>query len=63
MKKILLILMAIFAFGLQNASAQDGIKIITGHPDFKIQIKREEKYMMMKGIFMQKVMARKYLFS
>ena len=40
MKKILLILMAIFAFGLQNASAQDGIKIITGHPDFKIQIKR-----------------------
>ena len=41
MKKILLILMAMFAFGIQNVSAQDApIKIVTGHPDFKIQIKR-----------------------
>ena len=40
MKKILLILMAMFAFGLQNVSAQDGIKIITNHPDFKIKVKR-----------------------
>lgn len=29
-----------FAFGLQNVSAQDGIKIITNHPDFKIKVKR-----------------------
>ena len=27
-----------FAFGLQNVSAQDGIKIITNHPDFKIKV-------------------------
>ena len=40
MKKILLILMAMFAFGLQNASAQDGIKIVTNHPDFDIKVKR-----------------------
>ena len=41
MKKILLILMAVFAFGIQNVSAQDApLKIVTGHPDFKIQIKR-----------------------
>lgn len=40
MKKVLLILMAMFAFGLQNVSAQDGIKIITNHPDFKIKVKR-----------------------
>ena len=40
MKKILLILMAMFAFGLQNVSAQDGIKIVTNHPDFKIKVKR-----------------------
>ena len=40
MKKILLILMVIFAFGIQNVSAQDGIKIVTNHPDFKIKVKR-----------------------
>ena len=40
MKKILLILMAMFAFGIQNVSAQDAIKIVTGHPDLKFQIKR-----------------------
>jgi len=32
--------MAMFAFGLQNVSAQDGIKIITGHPDFKLKVTR-----------------------
>jgi len=40
MKKVLLFLMAMFAFGLQNVSAQDGIKIITGHPDFKLKVTR-----------------------
>ena len=40
MKKILLFLMVMFAFGIQNVSAQDGIKIITNHPDFKIKVKR-----------------------
>lgn len=41
MKKILLLLMAIFAFGLQNVSAQDApLKIVTGHPDLKVKIKR-----------------------
>lgn len=40
MKKILLVLMAMFAFGLQNVSAQDAIKIVTNHPDFKIKVKR-----------------------
>ena len=41
MKKILLILMAIFAFGLQNVSAQDApLKIVTNHPDFSIKVKR-----------------------
>lgn len=40
MKKILLLLMAMFAFGLQNVSAQDAIKIVTNHPDFKIKVKR-----------------------
>ena len=41
MKKYLLILMEIFAFALQNSYAQDApLKIVTGHPDFKIQIKR-----------------------
>ena len=40
MKKILLILMAMFAFGIQNVSAQDGIKIVTGHPDFKLKVTR-----------------------
>jgi hypothetical protein len=41
MKKILFILMAIFAFGFQNVSAQDTpLKIVTGHPDLKVKIKR-----------------------
>lgn len=40
MKKVLLLLVAMFAFGLQNISAQDGIKIVTNHPDFKIKVKR-----------------------
>ena len=41
MKKILLTLMAIFAFGLQNVSAQDApLKIVTNHPDFSIKVKR-----------------------
>lgn len=40
MKKVLLLLVAMFAFGLQNISAQDGIKIVTNHPDFNVKIKR-----------------------
>lgn len=40
MKKILLFLMAMFALGLQNINAQDGIKILTNHPDFNIKVKR-----------------------
>ena len=40
MKKIIMILMAIFAFGLQKTYAQDGIKIVTGHPDFKLKVTR-----------------------
>ena len=41
MKKIIMILMAIFALGLQNVSAQDApLKIVTNHPDFKIKVKR-----------------------
>ena len=41
MKKIIMILMAMFAFGLQNVSAQDApLKIVTNHPDFKIKVKR-----------------------
>ena len=41
MKKILLTLMAIFAFGLQNVCAQDApLKIVTNHPDFSIKVKR-----------------------
>ena len=40
MKKILLVLMAMFALGFQNVNAQDGIKIVTNHPDFKIKVKR-----------------------
>ena len=36
-----MILMAIFALGLQNVSAQDApLKIVTNHPDFKIKVKR-----------------------
>lgn len=40
MRTIVLILMAMFAFGLQNVCAQDELKIVTGHPDLKIQVKR-----------------------
>lgn len=41
MKKFLLLLMAMFAFGFQNVNAQDApLKIITNHPDFKIKVKR-----------------------
>lgn len=41
MKKILLILVAMFAFGIQNVSAQDApLKIVTNHPDFNIKVKR-----------------------
>ena len=40
MKKIIIILLAIFAFGVKNVNAQDGIKIVTNHPDFKIKVKR-----------------------
>lgn len=40
MKKILFVLMALFIFSAQNVSAQDGFKIVTRHPDFKIKIKR-----------------------
>ena len=41
MKKIIMFLMAIFALGLQNVSAQDApLKIVTNHPDFNIKVKR-----------------------
>ena len=41
MKKILLFLMAIIAFGLQNLCAQDApLKIVTNHPDFNVKVKR-----------------------
>lgn len=41
MKKIIMFLMAIFALGLQNVSAQDApLKIVTNHPDFNIKINR-----------------------
>ena len=41
MKKILFILMAMFAFGLQNVKAQDApLKIVTNNPDFTIKVKR-----------------------
>ena len=41
MKKLLLILMAMYAFGIQNVSAQDApLKIVTNHPDFNIKISR-----------------------
>lgn len=39
MKKILLVLMAMFAFGWQNVNAQDEpIKIQTGNPDIKLNV-------------------------
>ena len=41
MKKTLFILMAILAFSFQPICAQDSpMKIVTGHPDFKVQVKR-----------------------
>lgn len=41
MKRILLFLMAMFAFGIQNITAQDApTKIVTNHPDFNIKVKR-----------------------
>ena len=41
MKKILLVLLAIFAFGTLKVSAQEApLKIVTNHPDFKIKIER-----------------------
>lgn len=40
MKRILLILIAFFALGWQNVRAQDGIKIVTNHPDFKVKVTR-----------------------
>ena len=41
MTKILLVLMAMFAFGMQDVKAQNApIKIITGHPDLKVKVNR-----------------------
>ena len=41
MKKILFVLLAMFAFGVQNVCAQDApLKIVTNHPDFQIKVKR-----------------------
>ena len=41
MKRVLLVFLAIFAFGWQNVSAQEApLKIVTNHPDFKINVKR-----------------------
>ena len=41
MKKILLLLLAMFAMSSLNVKAQDApIKIVTGHPDLKFQVKR-----------------------
>ena len=53
MKKILFVVMAMFAFGLQNVNAQDEpqeavqeapkdapLTIVSNHPDFKIKVKR-----------------------
>lgn len=42
MKKFLLFLVVMFAFCFQNVYAQDGLKIVTNHPDFKIKVKRCE---------------------
>lgn len=39
MKKVILLMMAMFAFGLQNVSAQDApMKIVTGDPDLKVKV-------------------------
>ena len=41
MKKILFLLMTMISFGFQSVRSQDApLKIVTGHPDFKIQVKR-----------------------
>ena len=40
MKKVLFLLMAMIAFGFQSVNAQDGMKIVSNHPDFKIKVKR-----------------------
>lgn len=41
MKKFLLILVAIFAFGWQNVNAQNApLKIVTNHPDLTVKVKR-----------------------
>lgn len=41
MKKLLLIMLATFAFGWQNVIAQDApLKIVTNHPDFDVKVKR-----------------------
>ena len=41
MKKVLFLLMVMIAFGFQSVHAQDTpIKIVTGHPDLKVKVKR-----------------------
>jgi hypothetical protein len=41
MKKVLFLLMAMIVFGFQSVNAQDTpIKIVTGHPDLKVKVKR-----------------------
>lgn len=40
MKKILSIMLAMFAFATLSLQAQAPLKIVTNHPDFKINIKR-----------------------
>lgn len=41
MKKTLLVLMAMFALGLQHVNAQENpMKIVTNHPDFDVKVKR-----------------------
>ena len=40
MKKILLILTAMFALVIQSLQAQAPLKIVTNHPDFKIKVQR-----------------------
>jgi hypothetical protein len=41
MKRILLMMLAMLAFGVHDIQAQDApLKIVTNHPDFKINVKR-----------------------
>ena len=40
MKKVVLFLLSVLTFSLQNISAQDGIKIVTNHPDLNLKVKR-----------------------